>query len=406
MRLASGLAKPNLSPRIFAIKIFAIGLSAAVGVLALSAFQSAPSGYRWDLPEGFPAPRFPASNPMSEAKVRLGRYLFYDPRLSGNGSQSCASCHRQELAFTDGRATPVGSTGEQHSRSAMSLVNVAYSSVLTWSDPGLRTLEDQALVPLLSEHPVEMGMKGRQDGVLSMLRAEPVYATLFPEAFPGAENPLTLPNVARALAAFERSIISARSPWDRFHHGETDAISESAKRGEVLFFTDRLAGCFRCHSGFNFSDATVFEGNPRAPVEFHNTGLYNLAGAFSYPAPNLGIYSHTGRAADVGKFKTPTLRNIELTAPYMHDGSIATLDQVLDHYEAGGRTIEAGSLAGAGHDNPHKDPRMTAFRLTAQQRADLLEFLRSLTDHEVLRDRRYSDPWPGSRKALGRAGMH
>ncbi len=403
MPLASGLARQSLF-----LKNLAMGLSAglALGVLALSAFQtrSHAAGYRWDLPQGFPTPRVPSANPMSEAKVRLGRYLFYDQRLSGNGSQSCASCHRQELAFTDGRRAPVGSTGEAHSRSAMSLVNVAYSSVLTWSDPGLRTLEDQALVPLLSEHPVEMGVKGHEDAVLATLRAAPVYVSLFREAFPEAfprssgshedsGTPFTLQNVAKALAAFERSILSARSPWDRFHHGDADAISEAAKRGEVLFFTDGLAGCFRCHGGFNFSDATDFQGNTRTPAEFHNTGLYNLPGALSYPAPNLGIYSHTARAADIGKFKTPTLRNIQLTAPYMHDGSIATLDEVLDHYTAGGRTIERGPFAGAGRDNPHKDRRITGFTLTAQQREDLLAFLRSLTDGEVIRDPRFSNPW-------------
>lgn len=348
--------------------------------------------YRWDLPAGFPTPRVPPDNPMSDAKVRLGRRLFYDKGLSVNGQASCASCHRQELAFTDGRATAVGATGESHSRSAMSLVNVAYNSVLTWSDPNLRSLEKQALVPMLSEHPVELGLKGREEAVLAALRADSIYAGLFREAFP--EPAFTLANVAKALAAFERTIVSARSPWDRFHYGgDANAISEAAKRGEVVFFSAEIGGCFRCHGGFNFSDATDYAGNTRAPVEFHNTGLYNLAGAFSYPAPNLGIYDHTKRAADVGKFKTPTLRNVELTAPYMHDGSIATLEEVVDHYAAGGRTIADGPLAGRGHENPHLDRRMTGLHLTAQHRQDLLAFLRSLTDTEVAGDPRFSNPW-------------
>ncbi len=355
----------------------------ALTAFALLGFQVGTSSapYRWDLPPGFPTPRVPPDNPMSEAKVRLGRYLFYDTRLSVNGMESCASCHRQELAFTDGRAAAVGATGESHPRSSMSLVNVAYSSVLTWSDPDMRSLEKQALVPMLGEHPEELGLHGREETVLAKLAAHPVYSKLFPEAFPES-NPFTLSNVAKALASFERTIISARSPWDRFHHGDSNAISDSAKRGEVLFFSDVLAGCFRCHGGFNFSDST-----------FHNTGLYNLAGDFSYPSPNLGIYSHTKRLADVGKFKTPTLRNVELTAPYMHDGSIATLGDVLDHYAAGGRTIETGPFAGVGHDNPHKDPRMTGLHLTAQQREDLLAFLRSLTDREVTQDSRLSNPF-------------
>jgi cytochrome c peroxidase len=373
-----------------------IGLS-ALAAAALWGFETryGADAYHWELPPGFPTPRVPPDNPMSEAKVRLGRYLFYDQRMSVNGAQSCASCHRQELAFTDGRAAAIGATGQAHSRGAMSLVNVAYSSVLTWSDPNLRALEKQALVPMLSEHPEELGLHGREDSVLSVFRADPIYQRLFPEAFPeAAKDPVRLANVAKALAAFERTIISARSPWDRFHYsGDAGAISDSAKRGEVLYFSDVLAGCYRCHGGFIFSDATDYAGNTRVPVEFHNTGLYNLPGAFSYPAPNLGIYSHTKRPADVGKFKTPTLRNVELTGPYMHDGSIATLEEVLDHYVAGGRTIASGPSAGVGHDNPHKDTRIRGLHLTAQQREDLIAFLRSLTDREVIRDPRFSNPW-------------
>jgi cytochrome c peroxidase len=396
MPRVSGLASRNRFPKTQSRLLRGLALAASLAATALWGFQTrgAPDAYRWELPPGFPTPRVPPGNPMSEAKVRLGRHLFYDTRLSVNGAQSCASCHRQELAFTDGRATPTGATGEPHSRSSMSLVNIAYSSVLTWSDPSLRSLEQQALVPMLSEHPTELGLHGREASVLEVMRADPVYGGLFPQAFPeAAKDRFTLDHVVKAVAAFERTIISARSPWDRFHHGEAGAISDSAQRGEVLFFTDGLAGCFRCHGGFNFSDATDFAGNTRAPAEFHNTGLYNLPGALSYPAPNPGIYQRTKRPADVGKFKTPTLRNVELTGPYMHDGSIATLDEVVDHYAAGGRTIAEGPFAGVGHDNPHKDARIAGLRLTEQQRQDLLAFLRSLTDEEVIRDARFSNPW-------------
>ena len=175
--------------------------------------------YHWDLPKGFPQPRVPASNPMSEAKVRLGRYLFYDKRLSLNGTQSCASCHRQELAFTDGRAAALGATGEPHPRGAMSLVNVAYAATLTWSNPDLRSLEKQALIPMLGEHPVELGLAGREAAVLVTLRAEPVYRGLFPQSFPETAEPFNLANAANAIAAFERTIISARSPYDRYYRG-------------------------------------------------------------------------------------------------------------------------------------------------------------------------------------------
>src|SRR5581483_8374814 len=129
-------------------------------------------GYAWDLPKGFPKPWVPADNPMTPAKVELGRYLFYDTRMSVNGKASCATCHKQELAFTDGRAAGIGATGESHSRSAMSLVNVAYSGALTWSNPGLKLLEEQALVPMFGEHPVELGLRVG-DGFLPMLRSDP-----------------------------------------------------------------------------------------------------------------------------------------------------------------------------------------------------------------------------------------
>ena len=369
-------------------------LALSFGALQAATAQAASRDYAWDLPPGFPPPRVPTTNPMSQAKALLGRYIFYDTRMSVNGTQSCASCHRQELAFTDGRATAVGATGENHPRSAMSLVNVAYSSVLTWSNPNLRSLEEQAPVPMLSDHPVELGLQGRVNAFLKQLPADPVYRALFPRAFPEAKDLFSLANIAKALATFERTIISARSPYDRYYFGgDSGAISESAQRGQALFFGQEVAGCFHCHSGFNLSDATVYQGSHGAPIEFHNTGLYNLPGALHYPWPNLGIYGQTKKPADAGKFKTPSLRNVALTAPYMHDGSVMTLEEVLDHYAAGGRTIPAGPYAGRGHDNPYRDARLTGFTLTPQNVQDLLAFLRSLTDSELTHDARFSNPW-------------
>jgi len=369
---------------------------ALLTVLALAQDRTAtPQTYTWDLPRGFPTPLSPATNPMSQAKVDLGRHLFYDQRLSGSGTQSCATCHRQELAFTDGRAVALGSTGQTHPRSSMSLVNVAYSAVLTWNNPTQRSLEAQALVPMFSDHPVELGLKGREPQLLSMLRSDAAYQKLFQQAFPASPDPFTIDNATRALACFERSILSARSPYDRYHYGnDRDAISESARRGEVLFFSDGVAGCFRCHGGPNFSDTTEYQGSPLQTPNYHNTGLYNLPGAYNYPYDNLGIFEFTHRAADIGRFKAPTLRNIEVTAPYMHDGSIATLDEVLDHYAAGGRTIADGPHAGIGRENPNKDRRVGGFSLTGQNRIDLIAFLKSLTDNDVLHDPRFSNPWP------------
>lgn len=360
---------------------------------ALVSTLSAQDDYQWNLPKGFPKPYVPPDNPMTAAKVQLGRFLFYDTRMSVNGKQSCASCHKQELAFTDGRAVGLGATGESHSRSAMSLVNVAYSAALTWSNPQMRTLEKQAMVPMYGDHPVELGLRDG-DGFLPMLRADSRYPALFRDAFPGQADPFTVSNVTKALASFERSIISARSPYDSYHYGRDDsAISDSARRGEVLFFDQRLS-CFRCHGGFAFTDATVAERNAERQIEFHNTGLYNLPGPLSYPAPNVGIFEYTKDPADVGKFKAPTLRNIALTAPYMHDGSIPTLEGVLDHYSAGGRAIHSGQFSGHGHDNPNKDPLIAGFQLSAQDRQDLIAFLNSLTDQALLHDPAFADPWP------------
>jgi cytochrome c peroxidase len=360
--------------------------------VAFGAQSDSGESYVWSLPKGFPKPRVPADNPMTAAKVELGRHLFYDTRMSVNTKASCATCHKQELAFTDGLAESVGATGEKNSRTAMSLVNVAYNAVLTWSNPQIKDLERQALVPMFGDHPVELGLR-EGDGFLSMLRSDPKYKELFGRAFPEPDERFTIAHVTKAIASFERSIISAGSPWDRYHYGgEDSAISEAAKRGEILFFSQQLS-CFRCHSGFNFSGATASDGHEVKDPEFHNTGLYNVPGTLAYPAPNLGIFEFTKDRKDVGKFKAPTLRNIALTAPYMHDGSIATLAEVLDHYSAGGRTIHSGPHAGVGRDNPDKDPLIGGFNLSRPERNDLIEFLESLTDEVVLHDRRFANPW-------------
>lgn len=192
--------------------------------------------YAWNLPKGFPKPYVPADNPMTPEKVELGRYLFYDTRMSVNGKASCATCHKQELAFTDGLAVSQGATSQLHSRSAMSLVNVAYSGALTWSNPRMKSLEEQALVPMFGDHPVELGLKPGA-GFPPLLRADARYRTLFERAFPDGADRFTIENAVKAIACFERSIISARSPYDRYHYGGDDsAVSDSAKRGEVLFF--------------------------------------------------------------------------------------------------------------------------------------------------------------------------
>lgn len=358
---------------------------------ALLAACGEPDGFDW-VPAGLPAPLVPDENPMTAATVELGRHLFYDTRLSGNQTQACASCHLQELAFTDGNAVSAGSTGQHTPRSAMSLANVAYATTYTWANPVLLTLEQQTLVPLFGAEPVELGLRGMEDELLARLRAEPRYDELFAEAFPADADPFTLTNVTRALASFERSLLSGDSAYDRYTRGDTDALSDPARRGAALFSSERLE-CFHCHAGFNFQDSVAYAGKPPRSGIFHNTGLYNIDGEGAYPPGNTGLHAFTGAAGDMGRFRVPTLRNVAVTAPYMHDGSIATLSEVLDHYAAGGRTITAGPNAGVGRDNPYKSGFIRGFELTAEEKADVIAFLESLTDEEFLTDPALSDPW-------------
>jgi cytochrome c peroxidase len=266
----------------------------------------------------------------------------------------------------------------------MSLANVAYASTFGWDDPTLTSLESQALVPLLNEHPVEMGVAGHEEQVLDRLRRDRAYRRLFDRAFPESQDPFTLDHVVRALASFERTLISSDSPYDRWaYRAEVNALTAKARAGAALFFSQRLA-CFRCHAGFNLSGNVIHAGeDPDAPV-FHNTALYNLDGEGAYPETNSGLHRVTGQAADMGKFRAPTLRNIALTAPYMHDGSLATLEEVLDHYAAGGRAIADGPLAGSGADSPLKDSLMAGFKLSAEDRQALIAFLNALTDESFV----------------------
>ena len=337
--------------------------------------------FDWNLPAGFPRPAVPSDNPMTVAKVELGRYLFYDKRISVNGKESCATCHRQELAFTDGRTRAEGATGQLHPRSSMSLANVAYVPFLTWANPSITSLEAQALIPMLGEDPVELGLKGREQEFIEILRSDALYAKLFPQAFPGERDAFSISNVTKAIAAFERTIVSMRSPYDRYRWGgDSSALSDSAKRGELIFFSSEHAGCFQCHAGWNFSGTIQFEGSPSAHASFLNTGVS------TYAAPNRGLFEQTQKAEDMGKFRVPSLRNIAITAPYMHDGSLATLQDVIDHYQAGGK-----------FEHPNKSPILHRLQLSDDDKRDLIEFLKSLTDQELLHDPRWVDPFTESK---------
>lgn len=380
-----------MSPQTDRVLRSSLGVAALAGLVFVAACGGE-AAWEWGLPEGVPAPRVPVDNPMSAAKVELGRALFYDERLSVNSTTSCATCHVQSQAFADGLAFSTGATGELTARSSMALVNVAYNPVHTWANPALTSLEDQALVPMFSEHPVELGLTNHDAEALARFAADADLRALFADAFPDEADPITVPNVVRAIAAFERTLLSFDAPYDRYVYGRDDtAVSASVLRGRDLFNSERLE-CFHCHGGFNFTDGVMHGGTVIPEVQFHNTGLYNVDGRGGYPASNRGLLEHTGNPRDMGKFRAPTLRNIELTAPYMHDGSIATLDEVLDHYAAGGRTIETGPNAGVGAESPLKSVFLHGFTLTADEREDVLAFLRSLTDPSFVARPTLSDP--------------
>jgi cytochrome c peroxidase len=301
---------------------------------------------------------------MSAEKVALGRRLFFEIRLSSTGRYSCATCHRPELAFTDARAHALGASGESVRRSAMSLANVAYNPAFTWGSTKVRSLESQMRQPLFNRHPVEMGLKDDGSPAMAKLSADAGYRAQFAGAFAGDGTALSLDHIIKAIAAFERTLISGRSPFDRYiFDDDGTAMPDSAKRGMDLFFSVRV-GCVQCHSGLNFSGSLVYQGHESDAASFANNGLY--------PTADRGLFEVTHRAKDLGKFRVPTLRNIALTAPYMHDGVLPTLEAVLDHYARGG------------HMSSRQDPRIHPLVLSAAERADLIAFLASLTDREFV----------------------
>lgn len=384
-----------MGDRIFLL-FFAFALSICLSinlsrVMAMDGHLAVTTEYNWNLPEWTPKPVVPEDNPMTTEKVELGRHLFYEPQLSITGEYSCATCHKQSLAFTDGKKVAVGSTNEIHSRNSMGLANVAYSPVLTWANPLMTSLENQALIPIFGEHPLEMGMVGQEQAMVQWLQNNAQYRQMFAQAFP-EEQPVNISNLTKAIASFQRSLVSFKSPYDRYRYqGETNAISEAAKRGERLFNSERME-CFHCHGGINFSDSIKHENLAFTEIAFHNTGLYNIDGEGSYPPQNIGIKEFTQEAKDMGRFKVPSLRNIALTAPYMHDGSVATLRDAIAHYQAGGRTIPEGEYAGVGSANPYKSGFVKGFEVTESEIDDLIAFLRSLTDEELITNPVYSDP--------------
>ena len=350
-------------------------------LLACEPSTSNQNEYNWQIPKGFPNPLVPPDNPMSAAKVALGKKLFFDVDLSFNQSTSCASCHQPEYAFSEPQKTATGASGQRHRRNTQSLVNVAYNSNLTWAHSGLNQIEQQILIPMFSENPVELGITGHESEVLQRFESQS-YSKLFEHAFD--DGGADFDKIVKALASYVRSLTSFTSAFDEYAYQSNDAaISEAAKRGMELFFSEKFE-CFHCHGGFNFTQSSQHENQRLDLRPFHNTGLYNVDEKGAYPVDDQGLIEVTLQPRDMGKFRAPTLRNVEVSAPYMHDGSLATLEDVIDFYAAGGRTH--------GIANPLKSHFLIGFELQAGQKQDLVTFLQSLTDRQFLNLHSYGPP--------------
>ena len=300
------------------------------------------------VPFGLPPVFFPEDNPYSAAKVELGRLLYFDKRLSTDNTVSCASCHSPSKGYTDGAPVSTGIKGQKGGRSAPTVINRAYSTRQFW-DGRAPSLEAQAVGPIAN--PIEMtnlkSEKAAHGAVEARLKKIEGYLKLFVKVF-GTAN-FTIDHVGKAIATFERTVLSGNSPYDRYVKGDKSALNASQTRGFNVFF--KKAACDSCHLGFNFTDGS-----------FENIGI-----GMDKPKPDLGRFVVTGKASDKGSFKTPTLREIEHTGPYMHDGRFKTLEEVVGHYDKGGIK------------NPNLDARLKPLKLTNQDKKDLVAFLKALS---------------------------
>jgi len=337
-------------------------------------------------PLGLPPVPIPEDNPQTPAKVALGERLFNDVRFSSTGTVSCANCHAAATAFTDGLPVSAGIDGLLGTRNAPTIVNAAYNATQFW-DGRSPTLEDQALHPFVN--PVEMAMPSH-DALLEIIRGDREYTRAFRNVFGVRPAEIRIEHVTKAIAAFERTQIAGDSPFDRWYFGgEENAISDAAKRGFDVFLGD--GRCVSCHT--IEQDHALFTDH-----RFHNVGIgvnemqdriAELAKAFliakaegidvdvavlsDADTSHLGRFAVTGDLSEIGAFKTPTLRNIARTAPYMHDGSLATLREVVEHYNNGGVTPADAPV------NPYLSGGIRPLNLTEQQIDDLVAFMESLT---------------------------
>lgn len=289
----------------------------------------------------------PADNPLTAAKIELGKKLYFDPRLSGNNLFSCATCHNPTLGFADGLPRFLGGpTAKEGGRHSPTIINCAYNEFQFW-DGRAATLEEQALGPI--QNPNEMFET--LDNVVKKLSGIPEYVTAFKEVF---GTGITADGIAKAIATFERTIVFSNSPFDKYMQGDAPAMSELAKRGMYLFMGK--AECIKCHNGTNFTDN-----------KFHNIGVPTEVPL----KEDLGRYNVTRKDSDKGAFKTPTLRNITDTAPYMHNGFFPTLFEVVQFYNGGGGRSE------------NKSPDIHSLHLTGEEVNDLIEFMKALTGELV-----------------------
>jgi cytochrome c peroxidase len=299
-------------------------------------------------PLGLPKVQWPKDNAYSAEKVELGRLLYFDKRVSSDRSVACASCHAPEKAFTDREPVSTGIGAQKGGRSAPTVINRAYSTTQFW-DGRAESLEEQAKGPIAN--PIEMTAEKEADaaheGCVTRLRAVKGYVKRFEDVF--GTRQFDIDHVAKAIATFERTVYSGNSPYDRYNAGDTKALSASQQRGMNIFFNK--TACDSCHLGFNFTDGS-----------YVNIGI-----GMDRDEPDLGRYVVSGRDEDRGAFKTPTLREIEHTGPYMHDGSLKTLEEVVEHYNKGGIK------------NAYLDRRIKPLNLTAQEKGDLVAFLNALS---------------------------
>jgi cytochrome c peroxidase len=337
----------------FALLVFAGGCGGNRHKVMASVLDEKPVGVAIKIkaPLGLPPVPIPPQAPETMEAIALGRKLFYEKKLSKDNSLSCASCHNPLVGFTDGLKHSTGVGGKAGIRNAPTVVNAAYTPVQFW-DGRARSLEEQAGSPMAS--PLEMDQA--HDVSISKLEAEPAYQAQFRKAF--GNGAVTIGKVEIAIASFERTLISGDSPFDRYQFGgDKKALSAAAIRGLAIFRDPKKGNCATCHT-INDAYALFTDG------KFHNIGVaVNEEGDLN----DLGRYTESRREADRGSFKTPTLRNVANTAPYMHDGSLKTLKGVIDFY------------AGGGNSNPYLDKEIRAITLSPQDRSDLVEFLKSLT---------------------------